>query len=121
MKSVKNHVLALISTNESIILFNVSDLCQSETRASFYPLNPALMEQNTTSQQRESMKDEALVERRRPSGLCVTFASFSLFAEKARDYLHKTGRFIVIGGIISPVHDSYGKPVSYRRRVCVCV
>uniref|UniRef100_A0A672Z398 Nicotinamide/nicotinic acid mononucleotide adenylyltransferase 2 n=1 Tax=Sphaeramia orbicularis TaxID=375764 RepID=A0A672Z398_9TELE len=30
--------------------------------------------------------------------------------EKAREYLHKTGRFIVIGGIISPVHDSYGKP-----------
>lgn len=36
----------------------------------------------------------------------------SLFAEKAREYLHKTGRFIVIGGIISPVHDSYGKAVS---------
>lgn len=35
-----------------------------------------------------------------------------MFAEKAREYLHKTGRFIVIGGIISPVHDSYGKPVS---------
>lgn len=35
-----------------------------------------------------------------------------LFAEKAREYLHKTGRFIVIGGIISPVHDSYGKAVS---------
>lgn len=35
-----------------------------------------------------------------------------VFAEKAREYLHKTGRFIVIGGIISPVHDSYGKPVS---------
>lgn len=32
-------------------------------------------------------------------------------AEKAREHLHKTGRFIVIGGIISPVHDSYGKPV----------
>nr|XP_013811738.1 PREDICTED: nicotinamide/nicotinic acid mononucleotide adenylyltransferase 2 [Apteryx mantelli mantelli] len=30
-------------------------------------------------------------------------------AERARDYLHKTGRFIVIGGIVSPVHDSYGK------------
>lgn len=35
-----------------------------------------------------------------------------LFTEKAREYLHKTGRFIVIGGIISPVHDSYGKAVS---------
>lgn len=32
--------------------------------------------------------------------------------ERARDYLHKTGRFIVIGGIVSPVHDSYGKTVS---------
>ncbi|MEQ2211598.1 Nicotinamide/nicotinic acid mononucleotide adenylyltransferase 2 [Xenoophorus captivus] len=31
--------------------------------------------------------------------------------EKAREYLHQTGRFIVIGGIISPVHDSYGKQV----------
>lgn len=31
--------------------------------------------------------------------------------ERARDYLHKTGRFIVIGGIVSPVHDSYGKTV----------
>lgn len=31
--------------------------------------------------------------------------------ERARDYLHKTGRFIVIGGIVSPVHDSYGKQV----------
>lgn len=41
------------------------------------------------------------------------------FAEKAREYLHKTGRFIVIGGIISPVHDSYGKPV--REPICVKV
>lgn len=42
--------------------------------------------------------------------------------EKARDYLHKTGRFIVIGGIISPVHDSYGKPglVSSRHRLTMC-
>lgn len=32
--------------------------------------------------------------------------------ERARDYLHKTGQFIVIGGIVSPVHDSYGKTVS---------
>ncbi|CAB1326184.1 unnamed protein product [Coregonus sp. 'balchen'] len=36
--------------------------------------------------------------------------------EKAREYLHKTGKFIVIGGIISPVHDSYGKP-----RVTGCI
>lgn len=50
--------------------------------------------------------------------LCFTFSSLNfvcvcVFAEKAREYLHKTGRFIVIGGIISPVHDSYGKPVSH--------
>ncbi|XP_018609071.1 nicotinamide/nicotinic acid mononucleotide adenylyltransferase 2 [Scleropages formosus] len=42
--------------------------------------------------------------------------------EKAREYLHKTGRFIVIGGIISPVHDSYGKPglVSSKHRLAMC-
>ncbi|KAI2667704.1 Nicotinamide/nicotinic acid mononucleotide adenylyltransferase 2 [Labeo rohita] len=42
--------------------------------------------------------------------------------KKAREYLHKTGRFIVIGGIISPVHDSYGKPglVSSRHRLTMC-
>uniref|UniRef100_A0A4W3JUU8 Nicotinamide/nicotinic acid mononucleotide adenylyltransferase 2 n=1 Tax=Callorhinchus milii TaxID=7868 RepID=A0A4W3JUU8_CALMI len=47
---------------------------------------------------------------------------FSMFAERARDYLHKTGRYIVIGGIISPVHDSYGKQglVSSRHRLTMC-
>ncbi|XP_061586899.1 nicotinamide/nicotinic acid mononucleotide adenylyltransferase 2 [Cololabis saira] len=42
--------------------------------------------------------------------------------EKAREFLHKTGRFIVIGGIVSPVHDSYGKPglVSSRHRLTMC-
>nr|XP_019968898.1 PREDICTED: nicotinamide/nicotinic acid mononucleotide adenylyltransferase 2-like [Paralichthys olivaceus] len=42
--------------------------------------------------------------------------------EKAREYLHKTGRFIVIGGIISPVHDSYVKPglVSSKHRLTMC-
>uniref|UniRef100_G3NA40 Nicotinamide/nicotinic acid mononucleotide adenylyltransferase 2 n=1 Tax=Gasterosteus aculeatus TaxID=69293 RepID=G3NA40_GASAC len=42
--------------------------------------------------------------------------------EKAREYLHTTGRFIVIGGIISPVHDSYGKPglVPSRHRLTMC-
>ncbi|CAL8313313.1 unnamed protein product [Gadus morhua 'NCC'] len=42
--------------------------------------------------------------------------------EKAREYLHKTGRFIVIGGIISPVHDSYGKPglVPSKHRLTMC-
>ncbi|XP_014242160.1 nicotinamide/nicotinic acid mononucleotide adenylyltransferase 3 isoform X2 [Cimex lectularius] len=29
--------------------------------------------------------------------------------EIARDYLHKTGRYQVVCGIISPVHDNYGK------------
>ncbi|XP_067133611.1 nicotinamide/nicotinic acid mononucleotide adenylyltransferase 1-like [Centruroides vittatus] len=29
--------------------------------------------------------------------------------ELARDYLHSTGQFIVIGGIISPVNDGYNK------------
>lgn len=29
--------------------------------------------------------------------------------ELARDYLHNAGRFQVIGGVISPVHDAYGK------------
>ncbi|RLW05920.1 hypothetical protein DV515_00005030 [Chloebia gouldiae] len=42
--------------------------------------------------------------------------------QRARDYLHKTGRFIVIGGIVSPVHDSYGKTglVSSRHRLTMC-
>ncbi|NXB07363.1 NMNA2 adenylyltransferase, partial [Cnemophilus loriae] len=42
--------------------------------------------------------------------------------ERARDYLQKTGRFIVIGGIVSPVHDSYGKTglVSSRHRLTMC-
>ncbi|XP_048514717.1 nicotinamide/nicotinic acid mononucleotide adenylyltransferase 3 isoform X3 [Athalia rosae] len=29
--------------------------------------------------------------------------------EIARDYLHKMGSHVVIGGVISPVHDAYGK------------
>lgn len=29
--------------------------------------------------------------------------------EIARDNLHRLGTFIVIGGVISPVHDGYGK------------
>nr|XP_009671133.1 PREDICTED: nicotinamide mononucleotide adenylyltransferase 2 [Struthio camelus australis] len=35
--------------------------------------------------------------------------AFTHTGQRARDYLHKSGRFIVIGGIVSPVHDSYGK------------
>ncbi|XP_065809536.1 nicotinamide/nicotinic acid mononucleotide adenylyltransferase 2 isoform X2 [Labrus bergylta] len=51
----------------------------------------------------------------------VTKGHIHMF-EKAREYLHKTGRFIVIGGIISPVHDSYGKPglVPSRHRLTMC-
>eukprot|EP00069_Balaena_mysticetus_P017296 bmy_10506T0 len=47
---------------------------------------------------------------------------FMSLLERARDYLHKTGRFIVIGGIVSPVHDSYGKQglVSSRHRLIMC-
>ncbi|XP_072298030.1 nicotinamide/nicotinic acid mononucleotide adenylyltransferase 2 [Eucyclogobius newberryi] len=42
--------------------------------------------------------------------------------EKARESLHQSGRYIVIGGIISPVHDSYGKPglVSSKHRLTMC-
>ncbi|KAF6075323.1 nicotinamide nucleotide adenylyltransferase 2 [Phyllostomus discolor] len=51
----------------------------------------------------------------------ITKGHIQMF-ERARDYLHKTGRFIVIGGIISPVHDSYGKQglVSSRHRLVMC-
>ncbi|XP_019730510.1 nicotinamide/nicotinic acid mononucleotide adenylyltransferase 2 [Hippocampus comes] len=51
----------------------------------------------------------------------ITYGHIHMF-EKARDYLHKSGRFIVIGGIISPVHDSYGKAglVSSRHRLTMC-
>uniref|UniRef100_A0A8C5QJM3 Nicotinamide/nicotinic acid mononucleotide adenylyltransferase 2 n=1 Tax=Leptobrachium leishanense TaxID=445787 RepID=A0A8C5QJM3_9ANUR len=51
----------------------------------------------------------------------ITKGHIQMF-ERARDYLHKTGRFIVIGGIISPVHDSYGKQglVLSRHRLNMC-
>ncbi|GAB0192723.1 nicotinamide/nicotinic acid mononucleotide adenylyltransferase 2 [Grus japonensis] len=51
----------------------------------------------------------------------ITKGHIQMF-ERARDYLHKTGRFIVIGGIVSPVHDSYGKTglVSSRHRLTMC-
>ncbi|XP_077784287.1 nicotinamide/nicotinic acid mononucleotide adenylyltransferase 2 isoform X2 [Podarcis muralis] len=51
----------------------------------------------------------------------ITKGHIQMF-ERARDYLHKTGRFIVIGGIVSPVHDSYGKQglVSSRHRLTMC-
>lgn len=31
------------------------------------------------------------------------------FPEIARDHLHRLGTHTVIGGVISPVHDAYGK------------
>lgn len=34
---------------------------------------------------------------------------FWIFLEIARDHLHRLGSHIVVGGIMSPVHDSYGK------------
>ena len=51
---------------------------------------------------------------------CVVFNCVSdqlltyTFAEIARDSLHSTGRFTVVGGIISPVSDQYSRKVSYR-------
>uniref|UniRef100_A0AAY5KQF4 Cytidyltransferase-like domain-containing protein n=1 Tax=Esox lucius TaxID=8010 RepID=A0AAY5KQF4_ESOLU len=38
----------------------------------------------------------------------ITHQHMRLF-ELARDHLHQTGRFHVIGGILSPVSDGYGK------------
>ncbi|KAJ8025350.1 Nicotinamide/nicotinic acid mononucleotide adenylyltransferase 3 [Holothuria leucospilota] len=42
--------------------------------------------------------------------------------EIARDYLHRTGRYQVIGGILSPVNDAYGKKdlVSSHHRAEMC-
>ena len=34
-----------------------------------------------------------------------------MFSELARDFLNNTGRYRTIGGIISPVGDSYGEKV----------
>lgn len=31
------------------------------------------------------------------------------FLEIARDHLHRLGTYHVIGGVVSPVHDAYGK------------
>lgn len=33
----------------------------------------------------------------------------NIFSELARDYLHSCGLYEVVGGIISPVNDAYGK------------
>jgi len=45
------------------------------------------------------------------------------FAELARDWLHSTGKYAVEGGIISPVHDAYGKKVhghNYVKTAYMC-
>ena len=34
---------------------------------------------------------------------------FIFFAERARDHLHNLGTHVVVGGVISPVNDAYGK------------
>lgn len=44
--------------------------------------------------------------------LCVISTPYThnfLFSEVARDHLHRLGNHIVVGGVISPVHDKYGK------------
>ncbi|EPY89576.1 hypothetical protein CB1_000092001 [Camelus ferus] len=43
-------------------------------------------------------------------------------SERAGGYLHKTGRFIIIGGIVSSVHEACGKHglVSSRHRLIMC-
>ncbi|XP_061023691.1 nicotinamide/nicotinic acid mononucleotide adenylyltransferase 3 isoform X2 [Dama dama] len=50
----------------------------------------------------------------------ITNMHLRLF-EVARDHLHQTGRYQVIGGIISPVNDNYGKKdlVAARHRVAM--
>ena len=39
----------------------------------------------------------------------------ALLTELARDSLNGTGRYEVVGGVISPVNDAYGKKVHYER------
>jgi nicotinic acid mononucleotide adenylyltransferase len=45
-------------------------------------------------------------------------------AELARDYLHRTTALEVVGGVLSPVHDAYGKrdllPGTHRVAMCQC-
>lgn len=35
------------------------------------------------------------------------------FSEIARDFLHRTTNYNVVAGLMSPVHDKYGKEVSF--------
>lgn len=43
---------------------------------------------------------------------------YFLFVEIARDHLHRMGHHVVVGGVISPVHDAYAKkelaPATHR-------
>ncbi|XP_016847596.1 nicotinamide/nicotinic acid mononucleotide adenylyltransferase 3 isoform X4 [Anolis carolinensis] len=50
----------------------------------------------------------------------ITNMHLRLF-ELARDHLHQTGKYQVIGGIISPVNDDYGKQglVAAKHRVAM--
>ena len=43
--------------------------------------------------------------------IIVEFVNTHVFSELARDSVNRTGRFKVIGGIISPVCDQYEKKV----------
>jgi len=51
----------------------------------------------------------------------ITFLHLRMF-ELARDWLQTTNKYAVEGGIISPVHDAYGKKglVPSRHRVAMC-
>ena len=39
------------------------------------------------------------------------FNLYNIFLEIAKDWLHAQGKYVVKGGIISPVHQAYGKKV----------
>lgn len=51
----------------------------------------------------------------------VTYLHLRMF-ELARDYLHQTGKYVVERGILSCVHDAYGKKglVSSKHRIAMC-
>ena len=39
------------------------------------------------------------------------FIFYFFFSEIARDFLHRTTNYNVVAGLMSPVHDKYGKEV----------
>ncbi|PWA31088.1 hypothetical protein CCH79_00019987, partial [Gambusia affinis] len=91
--------------------------------------SPLSDKQNLTGPGRIGSDRSAMTETSKTHVILLSCGSFNPITkghihmfEKAREYLHQTGRFIVIGGIISPVHDSYGKPglVSSRHRLTMC-